>query len=267
MKPIEYGVILAAGTGSRLSPLTKYLPKIILPIFNRPLIIHHFEILRMIGVKKIFIVISNNHKHLISDILSQDSELNIEYEFVVQEFLGGTGHALLLLKEQLANTRFALLLGDEYYNDVLSFSQMTSNVFSDNIMGVIEYIDLKNIMSGCNVIIENEKIKKLNEKPKIHEINGRWCWDGSAVFTSQIINILDEMNKSFEYKGKDYLCIVSAMQQMLKNNINISSLKKTGTNINITYDTDLIKANLMECMKKHDLQFVKDLIDEVQVVC
>jgi dTDP-glucose pyrophosphorylase len=267
MKPIEYGVILAAGSGSRLSPLTKYLPKIVLPIFNKPLIIHHLGIMQMIGVKKVFIVVSEHHKQLVSDIISQDQDMNIKYEFIVQDLLGGTGHALLLLKNYLVNTRFVLLLGDEYYNDVKSFSQMTSDEFSDNILGVIEYKNIDNIMSGCNVIIENNKIKRLNEKPRKEDIIGQWCWDGSGVFTSQIIDVLDDMNRNSKSIGKDYLCIVKAMQQMLNINIPISNLKKTGTNINITYDTDLIKANLLECMKGHNMQFVIALIDEVSVDC
>lgn len=257
---IKYGVILAAGNGSRLYPLTKYLPKVILPVFNKPLIIHHFDIMKKIGVEKIFIIVSPQNHKLILEILEKDTALDIQYELVIQEFLGGTGHALLLLKDKIAHSRFVLLLGDEYYNDTESFSFLKTFPRDSNIIGIIEYEDIENITSGCNVIYKDNRVVKLIEKPEESEISGKWCWDGSAVFTPRIMEILYDMHQTIDKKEKDFLCVVKAMQKMLERDVPLLFLKKSGININITHDIDLMKSNFLESIKKYEKERVINLL-------
>ncbi|NOU18134.1 MAG: NTP transferase domain-containing protein [Bacteroidales bacterium] len=258
MENLDFGVILAAGSGSRLYPLTKFFPKITLPIFDKPLIVHHFEILHSIGIKKVYIVVSGNNHGMITEVLKKTNHADIDYDFINQDYLGGTGHALWLLKNQLENSRFILLLGDEYYNDITSFKKIRE-CEDENILGIVEYDDVETIMSGCNVIINNNYITRLKEKPKENEIEGKWCWDGSVVLNPIIFEVLDEMIKS-NHKEKGELCIVKAMQIMLDRNIPISTIKKTCANINITSDIDLLKANFIECTKKYDSTHILDIL-------
>jgi dTDP-glucose pyrophosphorylase len=216
--------------------------------------------MKKIGVEKIFIIVSPQNYKLILEILEKDTELDIQYELVVQNFLGGTGHALLLLKDKIAHSRFIVLLGDEYYNDTDSFSLLKSFPPDSNIIGIIEYEDIENITSGCNVIYKDNRVRKLIEKPKETEIVGKWCWDGSAVFMPHIMEILYDMNQTIEKKEKDFLCIVKAMQKMLDRDIPLLFLKKSGININITRDIDLMKSNFLESVKKYDKERVVNLL-------
>jgi len=257
---INFGVILAAGSAVRLQPLSKYFPKLTLPVFDNPLIVHHFNIMKCVGVKKVFIVVSDYNFDVISTILNKVDDINIEYEFVKQNVPNGTGHALWLLKDYLVSSRFLMLLGDEYYNDIGSFSKLKEIDTNDNILGIVEYNDVKNIMTGCNVLYNGEHIQQLIEKPKQAEIKDKWCWDGSVVLNSQIFEILDEMCDEFEQGIIDQICIVRAMQSMLDLNISIKYFKKYCGNINITYDIDLIKASFIECSKKYDRDFLLSIL-------
>jgi glucose-1-phosphate thymidylyltransferase len=252
MKKIKYGVILAAGLGTRLYPLTKFFPKLILPIFNKPLILHHLEIMKLLGIEKVYIIVSDINQNLISETIQKEEGLHIQFEFKIQDFLGGTGHALLQLKNELKNSRFFLMLGDEYFNDLTSFPQLNSLTNYENILGIIEYNNIKDIMASCNVSFKNGTITKLTEKPKESEIHSKWCWDGTAVLTSDIMDTLEDMSNSDMGKRKDYICIVKAMQIMMERKKSFAYSKRKGFNINISNDIDLLKANFLECTKKYN---------------
>jgi len=252
MKKIKNGVILAAGLGTRLYPLTKFFPKLILPVFDKPLIIHHLQIMKLLGIEKVFIVVSDTNQNLISETILKEEGLNIQFEFKIQNFLGGTGHALLQLKKELKNSRFFLILGDEYFNNLSSFAQINSVTNHENILGIIEYSNIKDIMASCNVSFKNGTITKLTEKPKEFEIHSNWCWDGTAVLSSDIMNVLEDISKTDIEKRKDYICLVKAMQVMMKREKSFAYLKRTGVNINISNDIDLLKANFLECAKKYN---------------
>lgn len=263
MERIEYGVILAAGEGVRMQPLTTYFPKVTLPILDKPLLIHHFDIMKMLGIKKVFIVVQESRKELIETIIDVDP-VGLEYELVIQDFPRGTGHAILPVEDKIDNKRFLLLLGDEYYNDTNSFKEMGAEAGDgDMVMGIIEYDNPENIKAGCNVHLRGSHVARLVEKPKQDEIVGKWCWDGSVVLDSRIFTVLRGMAGEGSPNVKDSLCIVNAMQIMLERDAKIKAVKKRCDNINMTYVSDYMKAGLIEFKKKYGVQEIINLCNEV----
>ena len=109
-------MILAAGRGERMRPLTDHTPKPLLKVGNKPLIVWHLERLAKAGFKKIVI----NHAHLgaqIEDALKDGSQwdLHIQYspEKVALETAGGIANALPLLTENgTKNEPFLVVNGD-----------------------------------------------------------------------------------------------------------------------------------------------------------
>ena len=253
MENISCGVILAAGEGGRMRPLTDYYSKVTLPIFDKPLLIYHLETMKMIGIEKVFIVVSKNNFRMVQEFVDiyHSNSCDITCELVLQEFPRGTGHALQILEKQLNGNRFLMLLGDEYYNDVDSFKMIKLNNKDSMILGVVEYENIEQISAGCNVQIKDNYVSRLVEKPTEKQIKSRWCWDGSVVLDATIFEALHELNELNPFKEKDNLCIVKAMQRLLDNKHRLAVLKKKCRNINITTDLDYIEACLIEIKKKY----------------
>jgi MurNAc alpha-1-phosphate uridylyltransferase len=104
-------MILAAGRGERMRPLTDTLPKPLIPVAGKPLIVHHIERLASMGVRQIVI----NHAHLgekIEAALGDGAHWGVEISYSAEaealETGGGIFHALPLLGE----APFIVLNGD-----------------------------------------------------------------------------------------------------------------------------------------------------------
>ncbi|PJA45682.1 hypothetical protein CO174_01980 [Candidatus Uhrbacteria bacterium CG_4_9_14_3_um_filter_50_9] len=105
-------VILAAGKGARLRPLTHTTPKPLLEVDGKRLIQHVLEALPE-NVDELFLVVNHLSEQIIDFLGSVWRGIPIHY--VIQEPLSGTAGALFLLQEQL-HDRFLVLNSDDLYN-------------------------------------------------------------------------------------------------------------------------------------------------------
>ncbi|MFB3766311.1 MAG: bifunctional sugar-1-phosphate nucleotidylyltransferase/acetyltransferase [Methanotrichaceae archaeon] len=103
-------IVLAAGEGSRMRPLTSKLPKVMLPIAGRPLLEHIITRAHKAGADNIVLVIGYGADFVKSHFQDGNS-LGIKIEYAVQEKQMGTGDALLAAKAY-ASDRFLVLNGD-----------------------------------------------------------------------------------------------------------------------------------------------------------
>ncbi|OGL62088.1 hypothetical protein A3C09_01765 [Candidatus Uhrbacteria bacterium RIFCSPHIGHO2_02_FULL_47_44] len=105
-------VILAAGLGTRLRPLTLTTPKALIPIGNKTLIEHTLDALPN-AINEIFLVVNylgDQIKAKIGDVYR-----GIPVRYVTQDPLDGTGGAIMLLRDQL-HDRFLVVNGDDLYS-------------------------------------------------------------------------------------------------------------------------------------------------------
>lgn len=108
---MRQAVILAAGRGERLRPRTDFLPKPLLSVAGRPLIVRHLDHLAAAGVERIFINLSHLGALLPRFLGRQWQGMSLEYSDERAQRLE-TGGALIALRERLENAPFLLLNGD-----------------------------------------------------------------------------------------------------------------------------------------------------------
>jgi UDP-N-acetylglucosamine diphosphorylase/glucosamine-1-phosphate N-acetyltransferase len=102
-------VILAAGEGKRIRPLTRSRPKALLPVANRPIIGYVIEALLKNGIRDIIVVVGYRKEQVIRFL----NELDVPITVVVQNKQLGTAHALNCAKSHITGD-FLLLPGDNY---------------------------------------------------------------------------------------------------------------------------------------------------------
>ncbi len=106
------GIILAGGSGTRLSPLTSIISKQLLPVYNKPMIYYPLYLLMQAKIKDIIIITEPKNDHLFRKLLGDGSKLGIKISYVIQVVPRGTADALLLSKEHIENEPCALAFGD-----------------------------------------------------------------------------------------------------------------------------------------------------------
>ena len=106
----ETAVILAAGAGRRLEPLTNRRPKPMVPVANRPLLEHVIETVAAAGIDRIVLVVGYKQER-IRNHFGDGDEWDVTIEYVEQSTQLGTGHAVLQA-ESIVDDPFIVLNGD-----------------------------------------------------------------------------------------------------------------------------------------------------------
>ena len=104
-------MILAAGLGSRMRPLTLKIPKPMLPIAGKPVLQHHIERLAKVGVRELII---NTHwlAHTIEDYFKTGETLGVSIVWSRESHLLDTGGAVVAALPLLGAAPFLLLNAD-----------------------------------------------------------------------------------------------------------------------------------------------------------
>lgn len=103
-------VILAAGEGTRMRPLTENRPKVMLPIGNRPMLEHIINEVRDAGIKDIILIVGYR-KESVMDYFGDGSRCGVSIRYITQESQSGTGHAFGMAAS-ICEDRFIALNGD-----------------------------------------------------------------------------------------------------------------------------------------------------------
>ena len=107
------GVVLAGGTGSRLSPLTKITNKHLLPIYDKPMIFYPIETLVDAGITDILIVTGGKNAGDFLRLLANGKQFGLRrFNYAYQEGEGGIAEALALAEDFADGERIMVILGD-----------------------------------------------------------------------------------------------------------------------------------------------------------
>ena len=185
------GVILAAGKGSRLYPVTHIIPKPILPIANRLTIEYAFDRLKEMGIHDICIVVGENESQM-RGTLGDGDRFGLHLTYVKQEDPKGLAHAVGFAKDFVGEDSFVLYLGDAMYSE--GFETHAKRFLESGCanLNIVKEVEDPSRFGVANV--EGGRIVKLVEKPKNPESN--LAMAGMYFFGPQIWRVLPDLQPS-----------------------------------------------------------------------
>ncbi|UCH89910.1 MAG: NTP transferase domain-containing protein [Thermoplasmata archaeon] len=248
-------VILTAGEGTRLRPLTLNMPKGMIPVANRPILEYMVEALASNFVKDIIMVVGYKKERVMSHF-GDGSDFKINIEYVEQKKQLGTAHALKQA-EPYIDSDFLVLPGDNII-DAKGIKKL---------LAARGKTDASMLVSRCDtpakygvVGLDGKNVTKIVEKPKITgdllsagvpSIFSLALWDRKEKTLSDIINtgilkfpkkIFKVINKVSEEQDKNDL--TSVVQYVLSHKQKIHGVT-TETWADAVYPWDLLNLNAL----------------------
>lgn len=199
------GVILAAGKGTRLYPVTLHIPKPILPLANRPTIEYAFDRLKELGVHEICVVVGESEAAMRA-ALGTGHSFGISLSYVRQTEPKGLAHAVGFAKDFVGSDDFVLYLGDAIYGeDFVSYAKKFTESGCAN-LNIVKPVDDPSRFGVANV--DGERIVRLVEKPKEPESN--LAMAGMYFFGTAIWDVLPHLPPSArgEYEITDAIQVL-----------------------------------------------------------
>src|SRR5207244_12562193 len=118
------GVVLAGGTGSRLSPLTRVTNKHLLPVYDKPMLYYPLQTLVDAGIQDILIVTGGNNAGDFLRLLRNGKDFGLkQLSFAYQGGEGGIADALRLAEPFAAGEKIGVSLGDNILENSIQASK------------------------------------------------------------------------------------------------------------------------------------------------
>jgi len=203
-------VILAAGEGNRLRPITSTRPKPLIPIAGKPLLEHTIIGLKEAGIEEILLIVGYK-EDLIKDYFDNGiDKYNIKIEYLTQEEYLGTAHAAGYAKEFVGDEKFLLMYGDLLVDPNL-FKEVLNKFEASKAEGLISLLEVNNPREFGIISLNPEGfVERITEKPPPELNRGNLANAGIYVFDSMIFKAIDKTKKSIrnEFEFTDSMKIL-----------------------------------------------------------
>ena len=191
---IKKGIILAGGTGSRMSPLTKAVNKQLLPLYDKPLFFYPLSILMLAKIKNILIIVNKGQIEQFKKILPDGKKIGINVQYLEQEQPRGLPEAFIIGKKFIGNDSVALILGDNFfYGQSLTGKLIKSTQLKKGAKVFLHPVKNPNAY-GVATINNNNKIIKIVEKPK--KTNSNLAITGLYYFDNKVVKFSNSLKTS-----------------------------------------------------------------------
>ena len=208
-------LILAAGFGTRMAPITDTIPKPLIPVLNRPTIEYNIYFLKHYGIKEIYINL-HSHGEKIAKALGNGSKYGVSIEYLPEQEILGTGGAIASMAPFVKKEPFVVINSDTIFNFDLD-KMIESHNHSDSLATLGILPASQNDPRSVIRVDGNKIVRMLNES--IYDT----IPEGNALFTG--IHVINPQLLEFIPKG----CFVSITSYVYKRAV------KSRRNLNAFY--------------------------------
>jgi len=209
------GVILAGGTGTRLSPLTKVTNKHLLPVYNEPMIFKVINTLIKTGIDDITIVLGGESVGDVVKLIGDGHEFGAKITYVYQQRAGGIAEALYTAKRIVKGHKLAVILGDNIFEDDFRNEMFEFRFHAD----YESFLFLKEVDDprryGVAELSEEGIIRHIVEKPDNPISN--YAVTGLYFFDEKIFDIIEKVIKEIGYSSRGELEITDVNNYYIRN--------------------------------------------------
>ena len=236
-------MVMAAGVGSRLDPLTQKIPKPLVPVLNKPVMDILLQKLKDYGVEK---VIANTHylAEQIQNRYSKNSPVDIHFDYIHEETLSGTAGGVKKCEFFFDDVEdFIVVSADGLHDadlDKIVKSHKESGCIATMAISAVDHAEVCHF--GVVVPTKEHYVSEFQEKPSIEEAKSNYINTGIYVFNKRIFDfipkgekydfaknvfprLLEAGEKINTYRIYSYWSDIGTIEQYIQSNIDALSKK------------------------------------------
>lgn len=223
---IMKAVIIVAWLGTRMLPITKTIPKELLPVGNKPVIQYIVEDLVQAGIQDIIMVTSAHKTALeqyfqdapyLEDLLARHGKQDLldainkpktmaRYTFVRQEQQLGTAHALLQAKHLLDDGEpFIVVFGDMVFPPMMYEGMIMKYKETWWIVMAANHVPREEVYKYGVMALDGDRITSIVEKPSVQDAPSTLIWNGVVLLTKDIFPYMNTVIANRQEGREAYL--------------------------------------------------------------
>jgi UDP-N-acetylglucosamine diphosphorylase / glucose-1-phosphate thymidylyltransferase / UDP-N-acetylgalactosamine diphosphorylase / glucosamine-1-phosphate N-acetyltransferase / galactosamine-1-phosphate N-acetyltransferase len=183
MGRVDKAVLLAAGRGTRMRELTADLPKPMIKVRGKPILLHIIEGLQAAAVKN-FLIIVGYHADAVRDYFGDGTCFGLRIKYATQVVQDGTGRVVELARDFVGQSSFVLSYGDILV-DQANYKALVE--LPDDVAAIVSVKQDQDVSKGGAVFVnEQMEVTDIREKPKPGEASSPWYNAGIYAFRPSI---------------------------------------------------------------------------------
>ena len=227
-------IILCAGKGTRLRPLTHTSAKHLIPIANKPALFYGIEAIRDCGIKDIGIIIGETGED-IKNGLKDGSKWRVNISFIEQREALGLAHAVSVARDFLGEDKFLMYLGDNLLKN--GVENYADKFIQGNYNAFVLLTEVDDPRQFGVAELKEGRVVRVVEKPK--EPFSNLALIGVYFFDKNVHQAI----KSIKPSARGELEITDAIQWMIDNGYNVGAEVISGWWKDTGKPEDILEAN------------------------
>jgi UDP-N-acetylglucosamine diphosphorylase / glucose-1-phosphate thymidylyltransferase / UDP-N-acetylgalactosamine diphosphorylase / glucosamine-1-phosphate N-acetyltransferase / galactosamine-1-phosphate N-acetyltransferase len=231
-------VLIAAGKGERLEPLTLTRAKCLIPIAGSPLIEHHIQSLAKLDIRKIGIVVNYKEKQ-VRNFLGDGSKYGLSIEYARQKELDGTAHGLGAAERFVGGESFLAIYAD-LLTDLNSIRNLKNSFLKGKADAALAVTRVQNASAYGAVAVRSGRVTRITEKPS-RQLGGGLINAGVYGFKPEIF---DYISKTKPNPRRGEYELTTSIQMMIDDGLKVIAEQMPSKEwMDIGRPWDLLEAN------------------------
>ncbi|MFV8751418.1 aminotransferase class V-fold PLP-dependent enzyme [Nannocystaceae bacterium ST9] len=186
-------ILLAGGSGTRLSPITRIINKHLLPVYDRPMIYYPLATLIAGGASEILLVSSARDLVQFEALLGAGEQFGVSIRYCEQSEPRGIADAFRLGAEFVGDQPVSLILGDNIFDHGIVDHRAATREYAGRAMAFAKAVDEPSHY-GVVEFDEAERVLDLVEKPR--SPRSRWAVTGLYVYGPEVVSVAAALRPS-----------------------------------------------------------------------